>query len=173
MKKFNTLFFLSLIFSGCYQKSLGPKGSISQNGTGGFWKLESCEVKGQSVDISQFPDKLLLETQQRVVSTASEAPNYLFTEGMDYHVFSFYDQAVVLRDSFPAILWDFDFSKKKIEDSQWFKLTNDAGLLVKLDVEPEIGLTKKIQISNIMKSSSYRADLDTVHFFYNPIEKFK
>jgi hypothetical protein len=173
MKTLGAFILCASLFSGCYKKSYGPKGSISQNGTGGFWKLESCKVKGRSVNIGQFPEKVLLETERRVVDGADGAPNHLFTDGMEYHVFKFYNKAVVRQDSFPAVLYDFDYSQREQRDSQWFKLTDDAGLMVILDVEREIGLTSKIQISNVMSSSSYKTELDTVHFTYIPIENFK
>jgi hypothetical protein len=165
-----TLFFVS---AGCYQKNFGPRGDVIQNGTGGFWELSSCEVNGRAISLNQFPEKALLETQRKVVSNGDGLRSSVFRIGDEYRLFSFFDRSAARTDSFPALLWDFDYSKKDREDAQWFRISDDTGVMVTLHVDRPSGTTSKIQLSNVMKSDKYKPELDTMNFTYVPTGNFK
>ena len=53
------MFYINLMI-GCYQKNLGPKGSVVQNGTEGYWKATDYKVRGKSADLVAISDSILL-----------------------------------------------------------------------------------------------------------------
>jgi hypothetical protein len=59
-------------------------------------------------------------------------------------------------------------NKKFGQESQWLILNDSTGMLVVLERDIGRGVTTRLMISNIMKSSVYKKELDKLRYIYRP-----
>ncbi|MCF0060056.1 hypothetical protein MUK70_12465 [Dyadobacter chenwenxiniae] len=171
MKTFLLMFYINLMI-GCYQQNLGPKGNVVQDGSEGYWKLTNYKVKSNSVALSNVPNMFLLQTRQEVMQKDSlEVP--IYSKGMPYIIFSFYDNTIGNVSSVQAIQYDHEYNKKSEQSKFWYRIDQESGFLTILDVKPDNRKTTRIEVSNVIKSAAYNAASDSVRYIYEPTEKFK
>lgn len=157
---------------GCYQKNLGPKGDITSNGTGGFWKLSNYSINGKTASLNLVPDYSFLHAEIQTVIPDSTYPSSFYRIGNDYRLFSFYNNSVTKSLTTTAITWDNIYDDKKKQDTFWYKIDDKSGFALILDVNISKGESSRLQISNVMQSTEYRPELDSVRYVYGPTDRF-
>ena len=172
MKTIKTYALLSLLVIGCYQKNLGPKSDITSNGTGGYWKLSSYLVNGKAVQITEVPDYFYLKAEVQTVLADSSYPSTMYRVGTDYRLFSYYDNPGKKSFSRIAIPWTNDYSHKKKQDTFWYRIDDNSGFALTLNVNVAIGESSKLQISNVMQSATNKSELDSIRYIYEPVSPF-
>ena len=162
--------FISLVFilSGCYKMNSGSSGDASTNVTGGFWRLSEYSIKGKSLPISINEPLAFIEAKSAIVRPEDKLDSSLFRNNYRYSIFIYSQTPMQKSDTINAYMWDVSQSKSKTRETSWFKIDNKTGFRVIMEVDPSVGLTSKLQISNIMKSSDYVAELDTIQYTYVP-----
>lgn len=155
---------LMIVALGCYQMNLGPKTDVVDNGANGRWELSSYFVRGQRQANVDLPDKALLQVEREEVRPDSTYPSSIYEEGHSYRTFLFFDHAGKSRLKMIAISYGHDYSKKRNEETHWFRLDDDYGFQVVLNLKDR--KSTKMEISNVMRSEAYRAELDTARYIY-------
>ena len=61
-----------------------------------------------------------------------------------------------------------EYDKKHYQERQWLTISDSTGLLVVFEQNTSKGIVTRLMISNIMKSTTYRAELDTIRYIYRP-----
>ena len=151
---------------GCYQMNLGPKTDVTNNGAGGRWILVSYFVHGRRQANTDAAERALLQAEAREVNPDSTYPSKIYQRGHWYRTFQFTDFAGGSVSRIMAISYGHDFSKKRMEETHWYRLDNDHGFLVTLDLKD--GKSTKLEMSNVMKSEVYQPGLDTARYVYVP-----
>lgn len=151
---------------GCYKMNLGPKTDVVDNGAEGRWILVSYFVRGRRHANTDVPEKALLRAETREVHADSTYPSKIYQKGYRYRIFHFSDLTGGAVSKIMAMGYGHDYSKKRKEETHWFRLDNDYGFQVILDLDLEKGISTKLEMSNVMKSETYRAELDTVKYIY-------
>ena len=162
---------LACITSGCYKVNLGPKSDVVANGTGGFWKLSEFSIRDKSYDISKAEPQSLIEIQSAIVRPEDKFDSSIFRTGINYSIFNYNQTPEKRTFSVNALRWGHSYNESKRQETNWFKIDDNTGFLVILDVDVTKSTSSKMQISNIIKSSSYVAELDTVTYIYIPTNK--
>lgn len=149
---------------GCYQMNLGSRTDVINNGAGGRWILVSYFVKGRRQANDDAAEKALLQVEAREVNPDSSYPSKIYEKGHWYRIFQFTEVGGGAASKIMAISYRHDYSKKRMEETHWYRLDDDYGFLVTLDLKD--GKSTKLEISNVMKSEAYKAELDTVRYIY-------
>lgn len=158
---------LTTLALSCYQKNLGPKTDVIDNGADGHWKLSACFVRGQQWANTDVAGKVLLQIERVEVHPDSTYPSAIYEKGHSYRVFRFSDNTGNNESKIIAIGYGHDYSKKCEEETHWFRLDDEYGFQVVLNLED--GKSTKMEMSNVMKSGNlYRAKLDTARYIYVP-----
>ncbi|MCF2502286.1 hypothetical protein L0663_02765 [Dyadobacter sp. CY107] len=174
MRTFILMFYINLMI-GCYTKNLGPQGDVVGNGGDGitgYWKLSKYEVRGKSASLLDASEKQFLVTKSGYMDHDS-ARVYFYRKGIDYRVFSFYDAAIDSTDRYLGVLYNYDYSKKTKQSAFYYRMNETIGFLAVIDRDISAGITTKLKLSNIMKSATYKPELDSLRYTYEPTEKFR
>jgi hypothetical protein len=156
------MFYIHLMI-GCYQKDLGPKGNVVQDGSEGYWKLTVYKVKGKSTELTAIPDKFYLHTQQQVMQSDSlEQPVY--SKGMPYIIFTFFNEQLTRASFIQAVEYDNSYNKKSEQSRFWYKINQDSGFLTILNMKPDNRNTTRIELSNVIASPTYKPELDSLRY---------
>ena len=159
---------------GCYPKNLGPQGDVIGNGGDGltgYWKMSKYEVKGKSVSLLAVPDKLFLITRSGYMAHDSSKV-YFYRAGTDYRVFTFHNKDIDSTGRFIGVLYNYDFNKKTKQSAFYYRMDESVGFLAIIDQDIAAGITTKLKLSGLMKSATYKPELDSLRFIYEPTEKF-
>lgn len=158
-----------MLVIGCYQKNLGPKADVVDNGADGHWKLSSYFVRGKPRAITNIPEQALLKVGREVVNSTGMYPSTIYQRGYSYRVFLYSDLTNKNTSKVMAISYSHNYSKKRNEETHWFRVDDDYGFQITLDVDREHSKSTRMEMTNVMKSGSfYRAELDTARYIYVP-----
>lgn len=171
MKTLILMFYINLMI-GCYQKNLGPKGSVVQIGNKGYWKVSDYKVKGKPTDFATISDRILLQTRQEVMQTDS-IKQPIYRKGTGYIVFSYFNEALDTASTTRAIEYDHAYNQKSEQSRFWYRINQDSGFLAILNVKADNRNTTRIELSNIIASETYKPELDSLRFIYKPTTKFR
>ena len=156
------------IISGCYKVNLSPKSDVNLNETGGFWKLSEYSIRGKSYNVSKVEPLSLIEIQSAIVKPDDKFVSSIFRIDVNYNVFNYNQNPEQKTFSVNALRWNHSYNESKKQETSWFKIDDNTGFLVILDVDVTKATSSKMQVSNIIKSSSYVAELDTIKYTYIP-----
>ena len=160
---------------GCFPKRyvIEPNGDVTNGEKPGYWILVDYQKNGKSLDPHKVEGKVLLEAQ-KFLSEKDSLQEPLYEKGIPYFVFSFFNAALQKTDSIQAKLSDYRYDRKLERSQYWYRLNREFGFVVYLDVklgkETE---THRIELSNVMKSATYKPELDSLRYIYEPTAKFK
>jgi hypothetical protein len=158
---------LTTVALSCYQKNLGPKTDVTDNGADGRWELSAYFVRGQRRSNTDVAERVLLQIEKTDVHPDSTYPSSIYEKGHSYRVFRFSDITGSSESKIMAISYGHDYSKKRKEETHWFRLDNEYGFQVVLNLED--GKSTRMEVSNVMKSGDiYRTELDTARYIYVP-----
>ncbi|WP_439558898.1 hypothetical protein [Dyadobacter sp.] len=160
---------------GCFPKRyvIEPNGNVTNGEKPGYWVLVDYQKNGKSLDIKNAQAKLLLEAQ-KFISKKDSLQEPLYEKGIPYYVFSFFNAGLQKTDSIQAKLYDYRYDRKLERSKYWYRINQEFGFVVYLDVKlRKETLTNRIELSNVMKSTSYKPELDSVRYIYEPTNKFR
>ena len=172
--RFFILFLIIELVFGCFPTTnLSPRGSLTNGEDPGYWKLTSLSRRGKLEPPKTIPGRSLLEIQTfRAEKDSLEEP--LYEKGFPYLIFSFYDSALKHTKSLQCVQSDHKYESKQRRSQFWYRINADSGFVAILDIQPGGDMkTYRIEISNVMKSASYRPELDSLRYIYEPTAKFK
>jgi hypothetical protein len=144
--------------------NLGPRTDVLDNEAEGHWRLSAYSIRGLQQAIANIPGKALLKIERAEVKADSTYPSLIYVNGYSYRIFLFSDMAKANVSKTMAISYGHDYSKKRKEETHWFRLDDDYGFQVVLNLKN--GTSTRMEMSNIMKSESYRTELDTATYIY-------
>ncbi|MCF2494956.1 hypothetical protein [Dyadobacter chenhuakuii] len=174
MRTFILILCINLMI-GCHPKNLGPRGDVIGNGGDGitgYWKMTKYEVKGRDMPLDNVSQMSFLKTQIGFMQTDSlKTPFY--KQGTGYRIFSFYDVNMDSTSRYLGILYDYWYNKKTKQSAFYYRMDETNGFLAVIDQDVTAGLTTKIKLSNLMKSTVYKPELDTLGYTYEPTAKFE
>ncbi|SDH45686.1 hypothetical protein SAMN04487996_13819 [Dyadobacter soli] len=159
---------LAIILAGCDKDTPEPKGDVFLNNADGRWILSAYITGGKSVSIDQTPEKRRLVIERDIVKPDSSYGSSIFKAGNRYYRFSFLNLEGDRKSSLFSIQYSSDYDSERKQDRQWFRINEDTGFLVTLEVDVPRGITQRIQVSNIIKGTKYQADQDTLKYIYIP-----
>lgn len=172
MRTFILMFYINLMI-GCYQ-NVGPQGNVVGNGGDGltgYWKISKYEVRGKSVPITSAPNMFFLKTAMRRMDHDSiKTPFY--KQGTSFDVFLFYNSNGDSTSRYLGVLHDYSQHKKTKQSAFFYRMDETSGFLAVIDQDITAGLTTKIRLSGILKSTTYKVELDSLRYFYEPTGKF-
>ena len=165
---------IALLATGCFpkQRYLEPYGSPTNGDKPGYWRLVDYRRKGQREDPAKISEKALLEVQYLLAEKDSlEEP--LYHRGAPYYIFSFFDNALHKTDSLQAVRYDNKYDRKHKMSQFWYSINKQSGFAAFLNTEPGGDMkTHSIELSNVMNSTAYKPELDSVRYIYEPTNKF-
>lgn len=173
MRTFILMFYINLMI-GCYSKNLGPKGDVIGNGGDGltgYWKLSGYKIKGKPASPFNVPEKFFLTTKAGHMDHDS-AKVYFYRAGVDYRVFSFYNADIDSTDRYLGVLHNYEYNRKTKQSAFYYRMDETVGFLAVIDQDVNAGITTRLKLSGLMKSATYKPELDSVRFIYLPTSKF-
>lgn len=158
-----------LAFLGC-EVPTGPKANIEINHAGGNYIMTGLIdiPNGRAIPVDRAPEKRYLHIRLVINSLDSRDSIYVKTGMRYYYVLTFFDADGKETSSICATRWSYDYDEKHFQEHQWLRMDNSTGVLAVLEMDSSRGVTTRVMLSNIMKSTAYRADLDTIRYIYRP-----
>ncbi|WP_031528052.1 hypothetical protein [Dyadobacter crusticola] len=174
MKVIALILIIGLII-GCFPKRFSPEptGDVVQGDKPGYWMLVGYQKKGKKEDINKIPGKLLLEVRYILsVKDSLEEPQY--QKGAPYYFFSYFNSALHRTDSVHAVLYGSRYDRKHKRSQYWYHINKESGFAAFLDVElGKETITHRVEFSNVMQSATYKPELDSLRYYYEPTAKFR
>jgi hypothetical protein len=129
---------------------------------------ELIGIKGQKA----MPMEIASDKRQVHVERVDQSPfndgDSLFPGQAYYYRFQFADldgnETYLLKAASVSV----QVNKKFPQEKQWLALNDSTGMLVVLERNIGRGVTTRLTISNVMKSSAYMEQLDTIRYIYRP-----
>lgn len=168
MKRLSLLIILFASASSCQQKNLGPEGEVTENGTGGFWKLSEYTIRGKSLSLSEVESQAFVETQSKIVTVDDHPNSFIFSTGTTYNIFRYSKTPPEESVSVNGVKWDHNYNPKAKQETCWYRIDDNSGFLLILNVDRSTATSSRMEISNIIKSSKYESKLDTIRYTYKP-----
>lgn len=164
------MFYSSLLFfQGCsVDLGRGSSNFELNNADGRYIMTALIDItKGRAVPVTLAPEKH--QVQIRWIPTNS-VNNYdsSFLDKWYFFRFHFYGLDGKQTSSLEAAPASVDFNDKYHQERQWLTINDSTGLLVVLERDIGRGVTTRLMISNVMKSSAYKSELDTIRYIYRP-----
>ncbi|GGN00139.1 hypothetical protein GCM10010967_37860 [Dyadobacter beijingensis] len=122
-------------------------------------------TQGRAIPVERAAEKRLV----RITWIPTDSINNydsVFLDQSYFYRFKFYDVNENETLSFQAAPGGVGYDEKHYQESQWLTISDSTGILVVLERDSGRGVTTRLMISNIMKSTSYREDLDTIRYIY-------
>ncbi|MCE7060534.1 hypothetical protein [Dyadobacter sp. CY343] len=166
---------IAAVMTGCFPErySPGPTGDVVRGENPGYWKLASYRKKGKLVDPEKASGKALLEVRY-IITKRDSVEEPLYQEGFPHYLFSFFNVSMQKTDSAKAVLSDARFDRKYKRSEYWYQINKDSGFAAYLDVElGKETIIHKVELSNVMKSATYKPELDSLRYIYEQTAKFK
>lgn len=171
MRPIIILFYIILMI-GCKPRHPIAGGDVLQGDQTGYWKIIEYHLKERKAPLSDVPDKYYLEiTGGRMTSDSSLI--LIYPKGTPYRNFIFYDQAVLKTSSIKGVTSGYDYDKFKEQDIIWYRMNEESGFLALIDTDVDTGIIKKIRLSGVINSPTYKPELDSLRFVYEPTAKFR
>jgi hypothetical protein len=167
------LTYFLLITNACSRKNFSPGADPFYNGTGGFWKLSGYSVNGTSTPVSEAEEHSLLQIKKAIVTSDDHFTSSKFRTGMAYRIFEFSSNPLQKGDSAKALSWGESYNRHDQLERIWYKIDDDTGFQSVLEIDISNGIINKMLISNIMKSSEYAVQLDTIRYSYIPTDDWR
>ncbi|MCE7060535.1 hypothetical protein [Dyadobacter sp. CY343] len=168
------LFFLAACLVGCFPERFTKAlvGSLTNHGEPGYWRLVEYQRKGK-LENGGIPEKTLLEVEE-FLSEKDSLLGPVYSKGVPYQKFSFYDSLLNKKDSIQAVRRDHRYDRKYKTSQYWYQINAESGFAAFLDAIPDgDGETYRIELSNVMKSATYKPELDSLRYIYEPTAKFR
>ena len=97
----------------------------------------------------------------------------IYRKGTAYITFSYFNVALDKAVSTRAIEYDHSYNQKSEQSRFWYRINQDSGFLAILNVKPDNRNTTRIELSNVIASETYKPELDSLRFIYEPTAKFR
>lgn len=124
-------------------------------------------TKGRAVPVEQAPEKHQVHIQWIPVESVNNYDSSFLDEAYFYR-FRFYDVNENETLSLKAAPSSVEYDEKYFQERQWLTINDSTGMLVVLERDTGRGVTTRLMMSNVIKSSTYREDLDTIRYIYRP-----
>lgn len=158
-----------LFFQGC-SVDLGRGGSNFElnNADGRYIMTALIDItKGKAVPVKLAPEKHQVQIRWILSNSVNNYDSSFLDKGYFFR-FKFYDLNGDESSSLEAATMSVEFDDKYFQERQWLTITDSTGILVVLETDTGRGVTTRLMISNIIKSTTYRAELDTIRYIYRP-----
>lgn len=158
-----------LFFQGC-AVDLGREGSNFElnNADGRYIMTALIDItEGRAVPVALAPEK----HQVQIKWIPPKSVNNYDSSFLDrdyFFRFKFYGLEGKETSSLEAAPMSVDFDDKYHQERQWLTINDSTGILVVLERDTGRGVTTRLMISNVMKSATYQAELDTIRYIYRP-----
>ncbi|KAA0993084.1 hypothetical protein [Dyadobacter aurulentus] len=163
------------IVVGCFPERFTKSvvGSPTDGENPGYWILVDYRKKGGKEDPNKISEKVLLEVQYLISEKDSlDEPHY--HKGIPYYIFSFFNSKLHKTDSLQAVQYGHRYDRKLKRSQFWYQINKESGFAAFLDAIPDgEGETHRIELSNVMKSATYKPELDSLRYIYEPTSKFR
>jgi hypothetical protein len=166
---------ITAVMVGCFPErySPGPTGDVVHGEDPGYWKLVAYRKQGKLEDSEKVSGRTLLEVQY-IITKRDSLEEPLYQEGFPHYLFSFFSVSMQKTDSAKAVLSDARFDRKFKKSEYWYQINKDSGFAAYLDVElGKETIIHKVELSNVMKSATYKPELDSLRYIYEPTAKFR
>lgn len=124
-------------------------------------------TQGKAVSVDLAPDKRQVQIQWIPVNSVNNYDSSFLGEAYFYR-FQFYDVNENETLSLEAAPSGVEYDEKYYQERQWLTISDSTGMLIVLERDTGRGVTTRLMMSNVIKSSTYREDLDTVRYIYRP-----
>lgn len=124
--------------------------------------IDVTEGKAISMDVAHEKHEVLVK---RIPSDRKDSK---FPYSGYFYRFKFYDLDGKDTSFLEAFYTSVEYDDKHFQERQWLTIDDSTGLLVILERDSSRGVTTRLMISNVMKSSAYNAGLDTIRYIYQP-----
>ena len=164
--------FYIILLIGCEPRKPKPDGDVLQGDQTGYWRITGYEFKGRGAPLSDVPGRHYLEISGDRMKT-DKTLIMLYRKGTPFRTFIFYDKAILKTFSLKGVFGSYDYNKKKQQNLFWYRINEESGFLAIADINVETGIIKKIRVSGVIASATYKPELDSLRFIYEPTTKFK
>lgn len=165
------LLYLNFI-TACHPKPPWPDGDVLQGDRTGYWKITKYESHGHALPLSQIPEKYYLEINGGTMETDSSLI-LLYSKGSQFRTFAFYNESVTLTSLMKGVMGGYDYNKEAQQNIFWYRINEETGFLAIVHTDVETGVIQKIGLSGVITSPTYKPELDSLRFTYEPTVKFR
>ncbi|CAG5069278.1 hypothetical protein DYBT9623_02014 [Dyadobacter sp. CECT 9623] len=166
---------IAAVMAGCFPERYSPEptGDLVYGEKPGYWTLVGYQKKGKNQNLNQISGKALLEVEYALsIKDSLQEPQYHM--GAPYYIFSFFDSTIQRTNSLQAVIYGSRYDRKRKRSQYWYHINKEYGFAAFLDVElGKETITHRVELSNVMKSATYKPELDSLRYIYEPTAKFK
>ncbi|WP_439556849.1 hypothetical protein [Dyadobacter sp.] len=159
-----TIVFTLTIF-GC-ETPLGPRANPLGNRSDGHWKLTSLYKNKKQIDVSAADSLAYLKLSEYTKYDSAYQTNNM------HYVFTFASPDFTESKVLDAIQWSYSSGPNTPTEVQWYAISKEAGFRILFHFVEGSNYSYQMDVTNVMNSSEYKADLDSIKYVYTPTEKF-
>lgn len=127
--------------------------------------VDLTKHRGVSMDMANERRQVRVK---RIVQSPFDHGDSLFPGRAYFYRFEFADLYGKNSSSIQAACGSVKLNKKNGLETQWLGINDSTGMLVILQMDYSKGFNNLLAMSNIMKSTVYKEELDTIRYVYRP-----